>query len=66
MTVPSPCVNVCKVKKLSNDTKVCLGCYRKVVDIAAWMHYTDDEKLKALKTAEFYELALTADKSELL
>lgn len=66
MTVPSPCVNVCKVKKLSNGTKVCLGCYRKVADIAAWMHYTDDEKREALRTAKFYELALTADKSELL
>lgn len=63
--VASPCVKVCKVKTIGPVT-LCLGCYRKIKDIAAWSHLTNDEKKEALRTAMFLDWMLNADKQELL
>ena len=44
--VPSPCVNVCQ---MDAQTGLCLGCLRTIDEIAGWMDYGTDEKLKVLE-----------------
>ncbi len=40
--VPSPCVNVCR---LDETTRLCVGCFRTLDEIACWSGYTRAEKL---------------------
>jgi uncharacterized protein len=41
-TVPSPCVNVCRMSATSG---LCEGCWRTVDEIRAWSRSDDDAKL---------------------
>ena len=43
--VPSPCVSVCQ---LDAQTGYCRGCLRTVDEIAAWLDFSDEEKLALL------------------
>ncbi len=40
-TVPSPCVNVCR---MNPQTGLCEGCWRTLDEIAAWSKMPDDAK----------------------
>lgn len=41
MSVPSPCINICR---MSADTGLCEGCQRTIDEIARWGRSTDVEK----------------------
>jgi predicted Fe-S protein YdhL (DUF1289 family) len=45
-TVPSPCVNVCK---MDPATGLCLGCARSLEEIAAWSTLDDLAKRRVWK-----------------
>ncbi|MFS8085704.1 MAG: DUF1289 domain-containing protein [Acidobacteriota bacterium] len=40
--VPSPCVSVCAVDPVGG---YCLGCYRTLDEIAAWIHFDSAQRL---------------------
>ena len=42
----SPCVRICQ---LDPSTKLCMGCYRTVEEIAGWSRYSTEEKLAVLE-----------------
>lgn len=44
MTVPSPCIDVCKIDRHG----VCRGCLRTLDEIAAWSAAGDAEKRRIL------------------
>jgi uncharacterized protein len=39
--IATPCVNICVV---DGESRLCLGCYRTLPEIAAWSRYTDGER----------------------
>lgn len=43
MTVPSPCIDVCRIKR-----GVCRGCLRTLDEIAAWSTASDADKRRIL------------------
>lgn len=45
MTIPSPCINVCR---MTADTGLCEGCFRTLVEIAGWSRQDDDGKRRIL------------------
>ena len=45
MTVPSPCINICK---MDSHTGLCQGCFRTLDEIAGWSSRTDEERLEIL------------------
>lgn len=47
-TVPSPCINVCK---MDERTGLCLGCFRTLAEIAGWSAAADDARLAILAAA---------------
>lgn len=47
MTVPSPCISICKIDE---KTGYCLGCFRTSQEVADWL-YLDDERKKAVLEA---------------
>ena len=40
-TVPSPCINVCRIDAASG---VCVGCLRTIDEIAAWSTFDDAQR----------------------
>src|SRR6266853_2742058 len=51
----SPCVGSCKL----DDQGVCVGCFRKIEDIAAWMHLTEFQKRQIVAALAERQLAAT-------
>jgi len=49
MTVPSPCIDVCK---LSPVTDLCLGCFRNKQEIRDWKDADDHQKRAILERAQ--------------
>ena len=45
MTIPSPCINVCR---MDQATGLCSGCFRTLDEIVRWSRASDDEKLQVL------------------
>ncbi len=45
-TVPSPCINLCK---MDPATGWCLGCHRTISEIAGWGRLDDSSKLQILQ-----------------
>lgn len=39
--IKTPCVKVCVV---DGESGLCLGCYRKLSEVAAWNRFTDAER----------------------
>jgi hypothetical protein len=39
--IKTPCVKVCVV---DGESGLCLGCYRKLNEVAAWTRFTDAER----------------------
>ena len=40
-TIQSPCINICKMDAASG---LCLGCYRKLNEVAAWARLSEGER----------------------
>jgi predicted Fe-S protein YdhL (DUF1289 family) len=49
MSVPSPCVKICR---LDASGRVCTGCYRSLAEIAGWLQMDDAARLAALAACE--------------
>lgn len=45
LKISSPCVGVCQINA---ETKLCLGCWRTLREVAHWSRYTVEEKLVVL------------------
>jgi uncharacterized protein len=41
MSIPSPCISLCQIDKVS---KLCNGCWRTIEEIIAWSSNDDDAK----------------------
>ena len=39
--VKTPCIKLCIV---DGESGLCMGCYRKLSEVAAWGRYSDDER----------------------
>jgi predicted Fe-S protein YdhL (DUF1289 family) len=39
--IATPCIKVCVV---DGESSLCLGCYRKLSEVAGWSKLTDDER----------------------
>jgi hypothetical protein len=39
--IATPCIKVCIV---DGESSLCLGCYRKLTEVAAWARFTDEER----------------------
>jgi uncharacterized protein len=39
--IKTPCIKVCVV---DGESGLCLGCYRKLSEVAAWARFTDAER----------------------
>lgn len=46
--VQSPCIENCCL----NDEKICLGCFRSIVEISQWSQMNDGMRLDVLHKAE--------------
>ena len=46
--IKSPCKGICTL----DEKGKCIGCFRKLDEIANWSVYTNDEKRKVLKLLE--------------
>ena len=61
MNVSSPCVNLCQV----DDRGFCLGCFRKLDEIARWTQMNDREKSSVNAALDGRrEMLALADQSE--
>ena len=45
--IKTPCIKVCVV---DGESGLCLGCYRKLSEVAAWTRFTDAERDAILAT----------------
>lgn len=45
MSIPTPCINVCR---MSPDTGLCEGCFRTLDEIARWSRQDDEGKRRIL------------------
>ena len=61
MTVPSPCLGVCR---LDASGRECLGCKRTLEEIAGWSRMTEPEKLKVLNALEQRRIKAPETKGE--
>lgn len=57
MTIPSPCIDICK---LDGTTGFCLGCLRTRDEIRAWKTLSDDARLAVIHERPAREAILTA------
>ena len=39
--IKTPCIKVCVV---DGESGLCLGCYRRLNEVAAWTRFTDEER----------------------
>lgn len=49
MAVVSPCINVCRMDEASG---LCVGCFRKIEEIAAWSRCDDAYRRAVLASVE--------------
>ena len=45
--VKTPCIKLCIV---DGESGLCMGCYRKLSEVAAWGRYSDDEREASMVT----------------
>lgn len=43
--IKTPCIKVCVV---DGESGLCMGCYRKLTEVAGWARFTDDERDRIL------------------
>ena len=55
LKISSPCVGLCKL----DDQGVCVGCFRKIEEIAAWMRLTEFQKRQIVAALAERRLAAT-------
>ena len=58
--VQSPCIDNCCL----NNQKICLGCFRSLVEIAQWSQMNDRMRLDVLHKAEKRRIVHDIKKSE--
>ena len=44
--IPSPCISVCT---MDEDTGYCKGCFRSLNEVASWLYFSDNEKIKIIE-----------------
>ncbi|MGL1834021.1 DUF1289 domain-containing protein [Rhodocyclaceae bacterium SMB388] len=49
MSIPSPCINICR---MNADTGYCEGCFRTLDEIAGWSAYDHETRLWILEAVE--------------
>lgn len=54
---PSPCRGICRIDHAHG---LCVGCYRNIEEICAWVGLGEDERLEIMRTCETREARLTA------
>jgi uncharacterized protein len=42
----SPCIGICKVNELPDGTSMCIGCFRKLQEIAAWSSLSPQQRIE--------------------
>ena len=57
MSIPSPCINICR---MSAATGLCEGCFRSLDDIARWSRSEDADKRRILELVAQRRAALAA------
>ena len=45
-TVASPCNSICTIDAA---TRLCIGCYRSLDEIASWMQLSDEQKREVIR-----------------
>jgi hypothetical protein len=43
--IATPCIKVCIV---DGESGLCLGCYRKLTEVAAWARFSDEERAEIM------------------
>ncbi|WP_408464200.1 DUF1289 domain-containing protein [Paraburkholderia fungorum] len=59
-TVPSPCIDVCKI---DGDTGMCIGCLRTRDEIRGWKNMTDELRLEMIEELSHRKLNLETRKA---
>jgi len=45
LIVQTPCIDICKI---DNDSRLCLGCWRSIDEIARWSQMSDVERAQVM------------------
>ena len=53
-SINSPCIGLCAV----NDDNICIGCYRSLKEIGAWLQLDDKSKTQILANCHDRKCAL--------
>ncbi|MFM0075153.1 DUF1289 domain-containing protein [Paraburkholderia sediminicola] len=61
MTVPSPCIDVCKI---DGDTGLCIGCLRTREEIRGWKNMPDDSRLQMIDELSLRRAKLETGKTQ--
>lgn len=54
---PSPCRGICRIDP---EQGLCVGCYRNLDEICAWLGLDDEERAQIMRTCDTREARLTA------
>ncbi len=57
--IKTPCIKVCVVDGASG---LCMGCYRKLTEVAGWARFTDDERDRILAELPARRALISPDK----
>ncbi|WP_211610506.1 DUF1289 domain-containing protein [Paraburkholderia haematera] len=60
-TVPSPCVDICKI---DGDTGLCIGCLRTRDEIRGWKNMTDDLRVQMIDELSLRKAKLETEKAQ--
>ncbi|MFL9983710.1 DUF1289 domain-containing protein [Paraburkholderia sediminicola] len=61
MTVPSPCIDICKI---DGNTGLCIGCLRTRDEIRGWKNMPDDLRLQMIDELSLRRVELETGKTE--
>nr|WP_246216409.1 DUF1289 domain-containing protein [Paraburkholderia agricolaris] len=62
-TVPSPCIDICKI---DSNTDWCIGCLRTRDEIRGWKHLSDALRIVLINELSRRKLTLTSEKATTL
>lgn len=57
--IKTPCIKVCVV---DGESGLCMGCYRKLTEVAGWARFTDDERDRILAELPARRALISPDK----
>ncbi|NMM00580.1 DUF1289 domain-containing protein [Paraburkholderia sp. RP-4-7] len=61
MTVPSPCIDICKI---DGNTGLCIGCLRTRDEIRGWKNMPDDLRVQLIDELSLRKAKLETEKAE--